>query len=74
MCDQFKTYPIPADQLVTYVSSHLCDGFGWLKDSFSFYIYAKSKIVEVVTVADHVNNSLLQVWKLRFVHKVKHLT
>ena len=51
MCDQFKTYPIPADQLVTYVSSHLCDGFGWLKDSFSFYIYAKSKIVEVVTVA-----------------------
>ena len=40
---------------------------------------SKSKIVEVVTVAvvdyeDHVNNSLLQVRKLRFVHKAKHLT
>jgi len=49
------------------------------KDSFSLYIYAKLKIVEVVTVAyvddeDHVNNSLLQVWKLRFVQKAKHLT
>ena len=51
----------------------------WLKDSFSFYIYAKSKVVEVVTVADvddedHVDNSLLQILKLRFVHKTKHLT
>ena len=35
--------------------------------------------VGVVTVADvdnedHVNNSLSQVWKLRFVHRAKHLT
>ena len=37
---------------------------------------ANSKLVEVVTVADvsdedHVGNSLLQIWKLRFDHKVK---
>ena len=35
---------------------------------------ANSKLVEVVTVADvsdedHVGNSLLQIWKLRFGHK-----
>ena len=35
---------------------------------------AYSKLVEVVTVADvddenHVSNSLLQIWKLRFGHK-----
>ena len=35
-----------------------------------------SKLVEVVTVAhvddeDRVSNSLLQIWKLRFGHKVK---
>ena len=37
---------------------------------------AKSKLVDVVTVADvddedRVDNSLLQIWKLRFGHKVK---
>ena len=37
---------------------------------------ANSKLVEVVTVAhvddeDRVSNSLLQIWKLRFGHKVK---
>ena len=37
---------------------------------------ANSKLVEVVTVADVddedcVGNSLLQIWKLRFGHKVK---
>ena len=37
---------------------------------------AKSKLVDVVTVADvddedRVGNSLLQIWKLRFGHKVK---
>ena len=37
---------------------------------------AISNLVEVVTVADvddkdHVGNSLLQIWKLRFDHKVK---
>ena len=37
---------------------------------------ANSKIFEVVTVADvdakdRVGNSLLQIWKLRFGHKVK---
>ena len=37
---------------------------------------ANSKFVEVVTVADvddqdHVGNSLLQIWKLRFGHKAK---
>ena len=35
---------------------------------------ANSKFVEVVTVADdevRVGNSLLQIWKLRFGHKVK---
>ena len=37
---------------------------------------ANSKLVEVVTVADvddedHVVNSLLQIWKLSFGHKVK---
>ena len=37
---------------------------------------ANSKLVEVVTVADvddenHVGNSLLQIWKLRFGHKAK---
>ena len=37
---------------------------------------ANSKLVEVVTVAhvddeDRVGNSLLQIWKLRFGHKVK---
>ena len=37
---------------------------------------AYSKLVEVVTVADvsdedHVGNSLLQIWKLRFGHKAK---
>ena len=37
---------------------------------------AYSKLVEVVTVADNddenrVGNSLLQIWKLRFGHKVK---
>ena len=36
----------------------------------------KSKLVEVVTVADvydedRVGNSLLQIWKLRIVHKAK---
>ena len=35
---------------------------------------ANSKLVEVVTVADvdeedHVGNSFLQIWKLRFDHK-----
>ena len=35
---------------------------------------AKSKLIEVVTVAnvddeDRVGNSLLQIWKLRFGHK-----
>ena len=35
-----------------------------------------SKLVEVVTVAnvddeDHVGNSLLQIWKLRFGHKAE---
>ena len=35
---------------------------------------ANSKLVEVITVADdsdedHVGNSLLQIWKLRFGHK-----
>ena len=37
---------------------------------------ANSKLVEVVTVADvddegHVGKSLLQIWELRFGHKVK---
>ena len=37
---------------------------------------ANSKFVDVVTVADvddedHVGNSLLQLWKLRFGHKAK---
>ena len=37
---------------------------------------ANSKLVEVVTVADvdaddHVGNSLLQIWELRFGHKAK---
>ena len=37
---------------------------------------AKSKLVEVVSIADvdaedHVGNSLLQIWKLRFGHKAK---
>ena len=37
---------------------------------------ANSKLIEVVTVADvddedHVGNSLLQIWKLRFGHKAK---
>ena len=37
---------------------------------------AKSKLVDVVTVADVddedcVGNSLLQIWKLRFGHKAK---
>ena len=37
---------------------------------------ANSKLVEVVNVADvddenHVGNSLLQIWKLRFGHKAK---
>ena len=37
---------------------------------------AKSKLVDVVTVADvdnedRVGNSLLQIWKLRFDHKAK---
>ena len=37
---------------------------------------AYSKLVDVVTVADvddedHVGNSLLQLWKLRFGHKAK---
>ena len=36
---------------------------------------ANSKLVDVVTVADvddedHVGNSFLQIWKLRFGHKV----
>ena len=37
---------------------------------------AKSKIVTAadVDVDDRVSNSLLQEWKLRFVHKAKHLT
>ena len=35
---------------------------------------ANSKVVEVVTVGDvddedHISNSLLQIWKLRFGHK-----
>ena len=38
--------------------------------------YAKSKLVDVVTVADvdaedRVGNSLLQIWKLRFGNKAK---
>ena len=38
-----------------------------------------SKLVEVVTVADvdvkkHVDNSLVQIWKLRFGHKIKFLS
>ena len=35
--------------------------------------YAKSKLVDVVTVddEDRVGNSLLQTWKLRFGHKAK---
>ena len=38
--------------------------------------YAYSKLVEVVTVADvddedRVGNSLLQIWRLKFGHKVK---
>ena len=37
---------------------------------------ANSKLVEVVIVADiddedHIGNSLLQIWKLRFGYKVK---
>ena len=37
---------------------------------------ANSKLVDVVTVADvddedHVGNSLLQLWKLRFGHEAK---
>ena len=33
---------------------------------------ANSKLVEVVSVAeDHVGNSLLQIWELRFGHKAK---
>ena len=37
---------------------------------------ANSKLIEVVAVADvddedHVGNSLLQIWKLRFGHKAK---
>ena len=37
---------------------------------------ANSKLVEVVTVADvdaekHVDDSLVQIWKLRFGHKAK---
>ena len=37
---------------------------------------AKSKLIEVVTVAnvddeDRVGNTLLQIWKLRFGHEVK---
>ena len=37
---------------------------------------ANSKLVKVVTVADvddedHVGNSFLQIWKLRFGHKAK---
>ena len=40
------------------------------------YEDANSKLVDVVTVADvddedHVDNSLLQLWKLRFGHKAK---
>ena len=39
---------------------------------------ANSKLIEVVAVAivddeDHVGNSLLQIWKLRFGHKAKPL-
>ena len=37
---------------------------------------ANSELVDVITVADvadedHVGNSLLQIWKLRFGHKAK---
>ena len=37
-----------------------------------------SKLVEVVTVVDvddekHVDNSLMQIWKVKFGHKVKFL-
>ena len=32
---------------------------------------ANSKLVEVVTVADRVGNSLLQIWELSFGHKAK---
>ena len=35
---------------------------------------AKSKIVTAADVDDRVSNSLLQEWKLRFVHEAKHLT
>ena len=39
---------------------------------------ANSKLVEVVTVADvddekHVDNSLVQIWKVKFSHKVNFL-
>ena len=41
--------------------------------------YANLKLVEVVTVADvddedRVGNSLLQIWKLKFGHKIKFLS
>ena len=40
---------------------------------------ANSKLVEVVTVADvdaykHVDDSLVQIWKLKFGHKIKFLS
>ena len=40
---------------------------------------ANSKLVEVVTVADvdaekHVDDSFVQIWKLKFGHKVKFLS
>ena len=40
---------------------------------------ANSKLVEVVTVADvdaykYVDNSLVQIWKLKFGHKIKFLS
>ena len=40
---------------------------------------ANSKLVEVVTVAHvddekHVDNSLVQIWKVKFGHKIKFLS
>ena len=60
--------------LVTNYATHSC-----LVDLIDVTLaceYAKSKLVDVVTVADvddedRVGNSLLQIWKLRFGHKAK---
>ena len=60
--------------LVTNYATHSC-----LVDLIDVTLaceYAKSKLVDVVTVADvddedRVGNSLLQIWKLRFGNKAK---